>query len=142
MSVQWTNLDEFKDALRQLPADLTAEAAHIMEDHANGAAVAVRQSYSAHIVTGRLLKGVFVTPFWKGKYTPGLIVKSVAKHAWLFDNGSQARHWASGKSTGTMWGKTPPTHVFGRTVMRFRRRMYDQLKDLLVRHGLLVSGEA
>ncbi len=73
-------------------------------------------------------------------------MKSRSKLAWLYDNGSQARHYITkaGKrhDTGAMWGKTPAPHLFVQTMLRARRRMYEQLKDLLTRHGLSVSGDA
>ena len=42
-----------------------------------------------------------------------------------------------------MWGKTaqPPTHVFVRAMQKYRKRMYDQLRALLERQGLQVTGE-
>lgn len=143
MSVQWSReLEELHQWMRIIPEELTGEASHIMEDAANGAAVAVKQVYGQHRVTGKLQNGVSVSHFFKGKFIAYAIVKSASPIAWLFDNGSQARHWASGKSTGTMWGKTPPTHIFVKTAIHFRRRGYEACKELLVRKGFQVSGDA
>jgi hypothetical protein len=36
----------------------------------------------------------------------------------------------------------PPGNIFIPAVMRARRLMYQQLKALLVRHGLIAQGEA
>jgi hypothetical protein len=65
----------------------------------------------------------------------GLVLRSGSPIAWLFDNGSKARHWATGKSTGAMWGKTPPTHIFASTVAKGRRRLTVLFKEMLKRRG-------
>lgn len=140
-------LEELKAELRNLPADLTGEARNIVEDTANGAAVAIRTIYGKHRRTGNLQDNVIVLQSASGgQFGVANIVKSAAPHAWLFDNGSQARHYVtkSGKQhdTGRMWGKTPPTHAFVRTMIEYRHRMYDKLADLLRRHGLSVSEAA
>lgn len=134
-------LEELKADLRNLPEALANEGGVIVQEHAFTAAAAVRAVYERHRVSGNLANGVVVETPARNRFGVGMVVRSKAKHAWLFDNGSQARHWASGKSTGAMWGKTPPTHVFVATMMRFRRAMYRSLGDLLRRHGLTVSGE-
>jgi hypothetical protein len=135
-------LDELKEALRNMPSELTGEASHDVEGAANGAAAILKSEY--HRVSGKLRDGVDVT-FTRDQFSTGAIVKSKSPIAWLYDNGSQARHYttASGAqhATGAMWGKTPPTHVFVRTMIAKRRAMYEALKALLTRHGLLVSGD-
>lgn len=141
-SVKWAGLEELRAELRRLPADLTGEAARILEGTANGATVSVRTAYGAHRVTGHLQASVEVERLNTGPFGAAFRVKATDAIAWLFDNGSQARHWLSGKSTGAMWGKTPPTHTFVRTMDRARRAMYDELKAMLRRHGLEVSGDA
>lgn len=134
--------EELKEALQRMPQALTGESVRIVEAAANGASVAVAQVYGQHRVSGRLQDGVSVSQFLKGKFFHGFMVKSSSPIAWLFDHGSQARHWVGGKSTGAMWGHTPPTHIFVKTMIRFRRGMYEELKGVLTRAGLLVSGDA
>jgi hypothetical protein len=138
----FNGLEELKAQLRALPEELTVEASHIVEGEANAAAVAIKAVYGQHRVTGHLQDGVYVSHFDKGRFGAGAVVHSSGRHAWWFDNGTQARHWVRGsaKSTGTMWGKTPPTHVFVKTMIAHRRAMYTQLADLLERHGLRVTG--
>jgi hypothetical protein len=136
------NTAEFLRELRNLPDELAGDAGVIVSNAANEAAATIRSVYDQHRVTGNLSAGVRVIPASIGRFGVNFIVKSMAKHAWLFDNGSQARHWASGKSTGQMWGNTAPTHVFVRTMIAARRRMYDRLGDLLRRKGLNVTGKA
>jgi hypothetical protein len=140
VTLRFDGLEELRAAFRNLPAELTGEAAHIIEGEANAAATEIKRGY--HVRTGHLRDHLTVTHFEKGRFSAGAIVKNTAPHAWLYDNGSQARHWASGKSTGAMWGRTPPTHLFVRTMIKHRRVMWGKLKELLVRHGLVVSGDA
>lgn len=140
----WTGLEEFKQQLRAMPAELTGEASGIVTGEAEGAAAEIRAVYEAHARSGDLASHVFVSAVSKGQFGAGAVVKSTGKHAWLFDNGSQARHRVSGASTGTMWGQTPtpPLHTFVATMIRRRRAMYEQLKALLARKGLVVTGDA
>jgi hypothetical protein len=144
-TLRWSGLDELKAQLRNLPTELTTEASRIVDATANAAAVEVRTAYGRHHVTGDLQSGVVVTHTQGGKWSAGAILKSSSPHAWLFDNGSQARHYFSknGKEhkTGKMWGRIPPTHVFVRTAVNARRVMYGKFKDMLVRNGLIVTGE-
>lgn len=136
-------LAELRAELRALPASLTAEATHIVEGAANGAAATIKAGYP--VVTGNLRDGLIVKVQPEGQFAASVVVVNTSPHAWLYDNGSQARHWASGKSTGTMFavdGPRPPQHLFVGTVIDKRRQMYAQLKDLLVRNGLTVSGDA
>ena len=140
--ITWDGLDELKAALRRLPDDLRGEADRIAEDAANGATTAIKTIYGQHRVTGHLQNSTVVEQEQTGPFGVAYRVRVSDPIAWLFDNGSQARHWAGGKSTGRMWGKTPPTHAFVKTMIRFRRVMYPKMKTMLVRHGLSVTGEA
>jgi hypothetical protein len=138
----FTGLEELRQALRTLPDDLANEAGVIVQQHAHTAAAAVQAAYAQHRDSGELADGVVVEQADAGRFGVGMVVRSKAKHAWLFDNGSQARHQQSGDSTGVMWGAKgaePPTHVFVKTMMAFRRSMYVELANLLRTHGLIVS---
>lgn len=132
----WAGLDELKAELRTLPADLANEAGVIVQSHAHTAAAAIRDAYGQHRRSGDLADGVVVETVASGPLGVGLIVRSRSKHAWLFEHGSQARHWMRGKLTGRM----PPTPTFIPTTIRFRRAMYEALADLLRAHGLIVAG--
>ena len=133
-------LDELKRELRNLPEELTGDASDIIQRAVTGAAETVKGIYRRHRKVGNLEGGVYVSKFNKGRFAAGAVLKSRAPHAWLFDNGSQARHHASGKSTGAMWGKTAPTHAFVGTAIRARRKMYQELAELVTRKGLKVTG--
>jgi hypothetical protein len=128
-------LDELRAELRKLPSELTAEASNIVQGAANAAAADIKAAYPAR--TGNLRNHVYVTHQDKGKFSAGAIVKNTAPHAALFESGTQARHNSLGANRGSM----PPGHVFVPRIMKARRRMWTQLKDLLVRKGLSVSGE-
>lgn len=132
-------LEELKAALRSLPADLTGEASNIVEGASNGAAVAIKSGYASHRRTGNLQDGVTVDHQRVG-FSVRSIVKNTAKHAYIFENGTAARHRASGASTGLMWGHMPPANVFIPTVVRARRAMQEMLIGLVRRAGFTVSG--
>lgn len=140
--IRWTGLDELRRDLRQLPAELTDEAGGIVLDAAQSAAADVKANYASHRHTGNLGDHVSVQKQQAGQFGASAVVKSNAKHAYLFEHGTQARHTSSGSSRGTMWSRHPPAHAFIPPMIRARRNMYKLLKDLLVSHGLKVSGDA
>lgn len=128
-------LTELRAALRALPAELTAEAGGIVDDAGELAKAEIMQRYPRR--TGNLRNHVTVSTISAGQFAAGVVVKSTAKHAHIFEVGTQARHNKLGANRGSM----PPGNVFVPAIVRQRRKMYDRLKDLLVRHGLVVSGE-
>jgi hypothetical protein len=158
-SMHWDGLKEFEEEFGKIPETLVSKASPIVKRHAEAAAADIRNAYPVRTT------GLHPTKFRKKPwYPPGLlkgrvtvsilnavhgnlgaVVKSNDPIAWLFDNGSQARHYTSRNGaihdTGKMWGRTPPTHLFVRTMITHRRAMYDDLKDLLVEYGFVVSGE-
>jgi hypothetical protein len=136
--IVFEGLDELRAALRQLPSDLAGEASNIVVGIANAAALNMRTLYGDHRVSGELQEKVVVERLEVGKVAAGMVVKSASKLAGIFENGTQARHTALGANRGSM----PPGHVVIPTAIAARRRMYEQLKDMLVRHGLEVSGDA
>jgi len=138
--VQWTGLGEFEQQLRNLPDRLTAEAGREALAAANSMAVQVRTIYGQHAITGGLRDSVTVEVQEQSRAGVAVRVRARSPIAWLFDNGSQARHWLNGKSTGKMWGKRPPAHVFVRTAVRQRRSMFDRLIGMVRREGFKVNG--
>lgn len=137
----WSGLDELKQALRELPAVLSADASTIIERRATESAETVRAAYLAHRDTGDLADHVTVKTV-RTQFGTASTVKSSGKIAWLFDNGSQARHYVTAHGathpTGAMWGKTPAPHTFVNTMSAGRREMYGELAELLRREGLVV----
>jgi hypothetical protein len=126
----WRGLREYLAELQKLPEEAKAEAAKQIEGEVNAAYVTVKRVYLDHQHTGTLAKRLTIAPM-----AGGLVLRSGSPIAWLFDNGSKARHWATGKSTGAMWGKTPPTHIFAATVAKGRRRLTLLFKEMLKRRG-------
>jgi hypothetical protein len=137
MSVQFEfkGLDELQAALRALPAELTGEASKIIQAAGNRAVLDLKRAYP--VVTGKLRDRVEVTYTQSGVSTRA-VVRSRAPHAHLYEYGTEARHTALGVNRGRM----APTHLFGRTMARVRREMYDQFAALLERAGLRVRGRA
>jgi hypothetical protein len=134
--IVWNGLAELREQLRNLPAELTGEASHLVEGAANAAAADIKAGYPVR--TGNLRDHVFVSHRDKGRFSSGAVVKNTAKHAHIFEVGTQARHNSLGANRGSM----PPGNVFIPAVIKRRRAMYEQLKALIDRNGLKVSGDA
>lgn len=132
---QFEGLDELREALRALPQELAGEASHIIEASKNGAEADIKAAYPDR--TGDLRDHLTSSLETSGVAVVG-VVKNTSKLAWIFENGTQARHNALGANRGSM----PAGHVFIPVIIRYRRQMYENLKALLVRKGLLVSGDA
>jgi len=136
--MKWDGLAELRTSLRNLPTELTAEASGIVQRAAEDAATDIRAGYQAHRRTGNLADHVKVVPLSVGPFGAGVQVKSTAKHAAIFEHGTELRHTSLGANRGAM----PPGRVFIPAVIRRRRSMYDKLKALLVNKGLEVHGDA
>ncbi len=130
-------LQELRAALRKLPADLAGEGGHIVEAAGNAAVVEARRGYLQHRRTGKMAGRVGVT-HRRNRDGATAIVTNTDPQALTFEVGSQARHTDIGANRGSM----PPGNVFYPAMRRHRRWMWEQLKALLVRHGLLVTGDA
>jgi hypothetical protein len=135
-SVTWTGLEELRAELRRLPEALHEEGGRIVQARAEAAQVRVVAAYERHRHTGDLASGVRLTVEASSSLGVAVVVKSTARHAELFEIGTQLRH------TGRGWnrGRMPPAHVFVPIMVEERSRMYEQLRDLMRRHGLQVSG--
>jgi len=140
----WDGLTEFKQAMRNLPNHLAIEAATIVNTAATGAAAEIRNRYP--VKTGNLRRGVQV----RIQSKPGravALLQNTAPHAFIYESGTQARHYSGTDKLGRRYvmgsrGSMPPGHVFWPVYYARRRQMFDQLKTMLQREGLLVSGEA
>lgn len=132
--IVWNGMEELKRDLRNLPESLAGDASSIVMQAAEGAAAFIRAGYPEH--TGNLKRGVIVSRLDQGKVAAGAVVKNTAKHAWIFENGTQARHTKIGANRGSM----PPGRVFIPRVIKARRQMYEHLLSMLQQHGLTVSG--
>lgn len=135
-----SGLFELKEALRNLPMDLRNDAQRIVEDTAKEAAIEIRNAYPE--VTGNLKRGVRVEYLSNlAKFGAGAVVVSRAKHAYLFEMGSAARHYYSKGGVKHETGIMPaasPGRAFIPTIIRYRRMMNRRLAALLQDHGLAV----
>lgn len=137
-TLRFQGLEELRAELRQLADDLKGEAAKIIHGRANAAAVDIRSAYGAHRHSGDLQEHVVVEQVSRGRFSAGAIVRNTAKHAFIFENGTEARHTKAGLNRGKM----PPGHIFVPRMMKHRRLMYAELAELLRRHGMTVVGDA
>lgn len=133
--LEWKGLDELRAELRRLPSEMVSEATGIIHDAAARAAVSVQSHYPKR--TGDLKKGVKVVKVFAGQWGAGAAVRNTSNLAYIFENGSQARHTKIGANRGSM----PPGHVFIPTMRIHRRAMYAHLRALVASKGLEVSGD-
>ncbi len=138
----WDGLEELKAALRNLPGELGDDATAIVNTAAEDAMAGVIAAYEGHVLTGDLVGHVFLSQEARNKFGATYVVKNTAKHAWIFEEGTQARHYVTVHGKTHLTGAMPPSHVFVQTMVRARRQMYANLKDLLAQKGLEVSGDA
>lgn len=138
----FTGLEELKADLRALPDNLKAEGATIVIRAAESAAQEIRGAYQAHAYSGNLAAGVSQSVTDAGPYGINAVVKSSAPLAIIFENGTEARHYITRRGVTHRTGRMPPFHVFIPAIIRRRRAMYEQLKALLARAGLTVTGNA
>jgi hypothetical protein len=134
-SVTWTGLTELIKALQELPDRLTEEAKAIVASAADDVQAAVTAEY--HRVSGELRRGVKKIEQSAGRYGVAYQVRSTAYHAWMIENGTVARHTRK----GVVRGIQPPQHIMIPAAVRRRVRMYRELKGMLLREGLIVSGD-
>jgi len=128
----WTGLDELRAALRNLPAELTADASAIVDDNAERAKSTVFQAYPP----GELRDRLVLETVTAGSFGVAMKLSSRSPWAYAYENGTEARHTLTGAGRGRQEPK--PTVI--PAITRYRARMYAQLADMLRAHGLEVSG--
>lgn len=134
--LQWQGMEEFKEALRNLPEHLAQEAAGIVVDAAQGAARTVQTNYPQG-PTGNLKRRVRVTQ-QRDKASVSARVLSQAPHAVIFEKGTRTRRTDRGWNRGRM-PPAPESQAMIPTVIRARATMYERLIDLLKREGFEVT---
>lgn len=136
MSVTWNaGLNEFEVALKRVPQDLLVQANRIVVGEATYAAFAIRSRYPVR--TGNLRDKVVVRERQTRRGDIVVTVVNTAKHALIFELGTQARHTRLGANRGSM----PPGRVFFPIVEQRRRIMFLKLRDLVAEHGFTVVGD-
>ena len=126
-------LKELMAELQALPEACAGEAAKVIEGTANGAYVAIKGAYPSR--SGDLRNGMRVSPVTKKGLIVGAEVKNVSKIAAVFDKGSEARHYLTTNGVTHLTGKMPPGKVFAPRIVHARRRLTEELKAMVVRHG-------
>jgi hypothetical protein len=136
-----TGIAEMKDALARLPAELRAKATGHVIEAAYAAQREVVAQYpigpphklrtNANYKGGNLKKGVRVYIKEMSAFAVMAQVRSTAPHAWL---------WEHGRSR---WGPiaNPPQPVFIPTMIRHRRKLYQQIAEICRDAGLTVTLE-
>lgn len=121
------------EQMRKLPEEMRGEAGAIVVARTDRAFDSIEVSYPEHTgnLRKQLRKSIEQTAF-------GVIgiIRNTARHAWLYENGSQVRTTKAGRNRGIM----PPGKIFIPRMRIARAAMVDQLKDLLRRAGFEVSG--
>lgn len=156
--IQWEGLAELRELLRKLPAELRGEGSAIVNAWARQAFEEIYKSYpigpgSKRYAGGNLRKGLSISTGDThsesvgkgGNFGYSVLIKNRAKHAWIFENGSEARRVSRkvpgrAGNFGTSRGSMPPGRVFVPIVIRKRAAMNLRLRQLLIDHGLLVVG--
>ena len=144
-------LDELRQALRNLPKDLTNEASVIVQAHAEEAKRQIEAGYpirttglhptdrrkSKWFPPGTLKHSISIDRTYSA-FTTRSIVKSRAKHAHLFEYGTGARKQGNGKVVGRM-PVGPQAELMIPKVQRIRRRMVAALVELVRKAGFVVE---
>jgi len=126
----WHGMKEYQDEIRKMPEDCRREAANLIEAGVNSAYATVKRVYEAHRFTGTLSNRLTIS------VKPcGFTLRSASPLAWLFDNGSQARHYVTERGKTHLTGRMPATHIFSRTVGFTRRKLSQQFREMLFRRG-------
>lgn len=137
--IVWTGLEEWKAEFRALPAALGGEGATLVERRGTSAAATIAAGYPARL--GDLRDHLEVT-HTRSAFGARSDVRNTSPVAEWFEHGTQARHYITHHGVRHLTGKMPANHLFSRTMARERRGLSGDLTDLLVRHGLTVTGDA
>lgn len=134
--LRFDGLEELRVELRALPRELADDGSLIVSGSAETAASLVRAAYPEK--RGKLRLGVKVVKARSGPYGAGVVLVSAARHAHLIEFGTAIRRSRIRKNLGKMRERP----IFIPIVQRLRRAMYEQLAELLERHGLRVTNRA
>jgi len=144
-------LEELRENLWRLPADLVKSAAPLVRAYAEAAAQEIRDDYPEG-ETGNLKRGVKVgSKGGRSEHTVRSVVRSTAPHAHLYETGTQTRQNRAGENRGYMFGANAPeihgnwsqgprqgANIFVPVIVRYRRQMYEDLIGVLEQEGLRV----
>lgn len=135
VTVEWEGMRELIEQLRNMPGDLTDDARSIVIDSAEGAKDEAASNYPRR--SGTLADALTVETTDAGRFGVAARVRNRARHAYLFEVGTQARHTSIGANRGSM----PAGNVFVPAMQRHRREMYRSLAAVLTTYNLQVIGD-
>jgi len=136
VKLQLDGLAELRAALRNLPEHLTDEATGIVQKAATAAEQRVVANYPQG-PTGNLRRRVS-TEHQGSRLTATSRVRSRAPHASIFENGTKPRRNKKGQNRGQM-REPQEAQKMVPVVVRERRRMVEELKDMVRRNGFQVD---
>jgi hypothetical protein len=136
--VVWDGLTEYRALLAKMPQDVAGEAGKMIEGKANSVAHDIKAAYPVR--TGKLRDKVQVIhQETSGRLKPSATIKNTDRKARWFELGTKARHNSIGANRGSM----PPGRVFIPRILKGRRELIQQFKELLMRYGAKqVAGDA
>jgi len=135
LELRWDGLAELRRMLRTIPATTQPEVTALVNYHARWAHGALLAAYPE--VSGNLRKGVRLAQTMMHGVAAA-VVTSRAPHAWIFEKGTRPRQTRRGVNRGS----SPPHYTFRNTVTPQRYRLFDDLKQLLIRRGFEVYDDA
>lgn len=130
-------LDELREELRHLPADLTEKGISIVTEHAQAAERAIETGYPIG-PTGTLRRRVVLERSPSLKNSCSFAVRSQAPHANIFERGTVQRHTKKGWNRGRM-PQQPESERLIPKAIRIRKRMTDALIELVRSEGFEVD---
>jgi hypothetical protein len=136
-TLTFDGLDELREQLRQLPADLTEKGIGIVTEHAQAAERAIETGYPIGR-TGNLRRRVVLERSASTKNSCSFAVRSRAPHASIFERGTVERHTKKGFNRGRM-PQQPESERLIPKAIRIRKRMTDALIDLVREAGFEVQ---
>jgi hypothetical protein len=142
LSFELIGMDDLRQALRDLPANLQTQAAAIVHSTAHRVATETIADYPE--VTGNLRRGVKVTEVGSIRGGVKAMVWSRSPHSHLYERGSYLTKnrkitgpWRHGASTGTMPAASPNRTLVGHAIPA-RRAMLEALIALVRAAGFEV----
>jgi len=152
--IVWDGLEELKRALRRMPEELRGAAAEIVREAVVAAEEEIRAAYPVGsfgrhrtikrsgrrklIDPGNLKRGLKVEE-QVSRFGVGYILRNTAPHAWIFEQGTAARHYLTRRGRTKVVGAMPPGRVFVPRVIKHRRRMHARLRQLVRSRGFEVA---
>jgi hypothetical protein len=124
--------------MRRLPEDMAGEAAHIVEAGANQAVLAIKSAYPA---TAGDVRAAVTSKVETTRFGAIATVSNPHKLAYIFEGGTEARHYVTVNGVQHATGRITPGHEFVPNMQRVRRATYEKFRDLLKRKGLEVSDD-